>query len=257
VVTGDLAGRGYQDIVAPYGACGWAVVDGRTMTLVATIGNTDPACVTPTMNEDNSALVTQDGAGTVGITVTTLGCVYHYTTLGDNDDPTGTTPAVVGALSWPEFHHDPQLTGVSASINGGNQIDVLGPGATLGSGQTLISANSQYELAMQRQGNFVIYRATPSGGWAEVWANAGTGVPGSYLVMQPQGNLVLYSPGPHPRALCSTGTTAGPGLPTFMLLQGDGNLVVFQGPDSAASSSAFDPATPLWATDSGSLCPPL
>jgi hypothetical protein len=103
VVTADL-GTGYQDIIAPT-TTGAYILDGKTGALVATLEKG--------VGLQNSPLVTRDPNGSLGITiagysgnkVTEHGVIEHFELVGSKV----TTVSEAGA--WPEFHHDPQLTG--------------------------------------------------------------------------------------------------------------------------------------------------
>jgi hypothetical protein len=99
VVTADL-GTGYQDVLAAT-VNGVVVLDGKTGAVITTLqGDT---------GFQNSPLVTDDPNGTVGITLagyqTGGTIIYHYEVAGSNGSLVNETGA------WPQFHHDPQLTG--------------------------------------------------------------------------------------------------------------------------------------------------
>ncbi len=99
VVTADL-GSGYQDVLAAT-VNGVVVLDGKTGAVITTLqGDT---------GFQNSPLITDDPNGTVGITLVgyqTAGTIiYHYEIAGSNGS------LVNEAGAWPQFHHDPQLTG--------------------------------------------------------------------------------------------------------------------------------------------------
>jgi outer membrane protein assembly factor BamB/ribosomal protein L24E len=99
VVTVDL-GSGYQDVLAPT-INGVVVLDGKTGAVITTLQ--------PDTGFQNSPLVTNDPNGTIGITLAGYqaggSVIYHYEIAGSNG-------AVVNeAGAWPQFHHDPQLTG--------------------------------------------------------------------------------------------------------------------------------------------------
>ncbi|HTZ08136.1 MAG TPA: PQQ-binding-like beta-propeller repeat protein, partial [Acidimicrobiales bacterium] len=106
VVTADLSGDGYDDVIVPTTAGAW-VLDGRTGAEIADLS--------PTLGLQNSPLVTDDPNGTVGITLAGyvsstqssagVGQIDHYEIQGSDG------ALAVGAGSWPMFHHDPQLTG--------------------------------------------------------------------------------------------------------------------------------------------------
>ncbi len=106
VVTADLTGQGYDDVVAPT-VNGAFVLDGRTGAIIAQLS--------PHLGLQNAPLVTADPNGTIGITLAGyvisamssagVGEIDHYEITGSNG------PQAVGSGSWPMFHHDAQLTG--------------------------------------------------------------------------------------------------------------------------------------------------
>ncbi len=106
VVTADLANAGYQDLLVPTTA-GVEVLDGRSGSEITVLR--------PDMGFQNSPLVTDDPNGTIGITVAgyngdNRGIIVHYEIPGSQG------AEAVGGRSWPMFHHDPQLTGVSSGL---------------------------------------------------------------------------------------------------------------------------------------------
>jgi len=109
-VTADL-GAGYQDvIVASTG--GAQVLDGRTGALIATLETG--------VGLQNSALVTDDRNGSIGITLAgyngyNRGVVEHY----ELDGSKGHFAQEPG--SWPMFHHDSTLSG-NAELISGNEV---------------------------------------------------------------------------------------------------------------------------------------
>lgn len=105
VVTADLTGGGYQDLIVPT-TFGTDILDGRTGALITQL---------TTNGYQNAPLVTDDPNGTVGITIAGYngdneGVVYHYEIPGSNG------AEAVAAGSWPMFHHDPQLSGVTRVV---------------------------------------------------------------------------------------------------------------------------------------------
>jgi hypothetical protein len=107
VVTADLSGDGYDDVIVPT-IGGTLVLDGQTGAQLARLS--------PDLGLQNSPLVTDDPTtGLAGITLAGYNCdivtqicsgeIDHYELTGSN----GST--AVGQGSWPMFHHDPQLTG--------------------------------------------------------------------------------------------------------------------------------------------------
>jgi len=104
VVTADL-GSGYQDVLAPT-VNGVVVLDGKTGAVITTLqGDT---------GFQNSPLITDDPNGTVGITLAGYqsggSILYHYEIAGSNGSLVNETGA------WPQFHHDPQLTGDAGTV---------------------------------------------------------------------------------------------------------------------------------------------
>ncbi len=98
--------------------------------------------------------------------------------------------------------------------------DMLVPGEELKRGDSLKSANGQYRLILQRDGNLVLYGPRDR----LVWATNTQGIPVVRCVMQPDGNLVLYIP--NDQSVWNSGTQQRPG--SFLWLQNNGNLVIYQ-----------------------------
>ncbi len=105
VVTADLLGGG-NDIIVPT-INGARVFDGSCNQI---------ADLSPNLGLQNAPLVTDDPNGTVGITLAGYvpsagagsaaeGEIDHYEITGSNG------AAAIGGSAWPEFHHDPQLSG--------------------------------------------------------------------------------------------------------------------------------------------------
>jgi len=95
----------------------------------------------------------------------------------------------------------------------------LNVGANLIAGDYLSSANGQYVLLMQGDGNLVIYAANGEA----IWASDTHGNPGAYTRLQKDGNLVVYSSSGKALWGSNTSTTE-----SYMLkLQNDGNLVLY------------------------------
>jgi hypothetical protein len=125
VVTADL-GTGYQDVIAPT-TTGAYILDGRTGRIVATLERG--------VGLQNSPLVTRDPNGTLGITVagysgsaaTQHGVMEHFELVGSK------VSTVSEAGAWPEFHHDPQLTGNANVAKAGPAADGGKRAARIGS----------------------------------------------------------------------------------------------------------------------------
>lgn len=113
-VTADLSGQGYQDVLVPT-LQGLEVYDGRSGAKLLSLP------VGEALGMQNAPLVTQDGDGNVEITIagymgTADGCAQGLSAClqGVVERYRVTSPgATIGdpKLSWPMYHHDPQLSG--------------------------------------------------------------------------------------------------------------------------------------------------
>lgn len=108
ITSADLTGQGYQDVIVPTPA-GTFILDGKTGRQVMKIG--------AGFGFQNSALVTNDPNGTIGITLAgytgqNIGVILHYELTGGG--ASGAKVNVKGA--WPMFHHDPKLTGDANTV---------------------------------------------------------------------------------------------------------------------------------------------
>ena len=105
---------------------------------------------------------------------------------------------------------------------------VLGPDQALTAGASLTSCDGRFQLAMQGDGNLVLYQS----GVGAIWHTVTYGTDADRAVMQGDGNFVLYGPS---GARWHTSTFGNPGA--YLVAQDDGNLVIY------APSGA-----PLWAS---------
>jgi L,D-peptidoglycan transpeptidase YkuD (ErfK/YbiS/YcfS/YnhG family) len=150
------------------------------------------------------------------------------------DTHTGTNPGarVVMQDDGNLVVYRPDGTAVWASKSSASpataQSGALAAGQLLTAGGQLVSAKGRYVLAMQGDGNLVVY------GPAGAVTASGTAVPGTVLVMQGDGNLVAYAPGAAAVWSTGTGTSAG----ASVVMQDDGNLVVYRPDGSAAWTSS-------------------
>ncbi|MGO9560234.1 MAG: peptidoglycan-binding protein [Acidimicrobiales bacterium] len=99
--------------------------------------------------------------------------------------------------------------------------DEIHTGSSLVGGQQLVSSNGVYHLYMQRDGNFVLY----ANGKATWWTNTGHH-PGAVIDFQRDGNLVIYF---DHRALWASGTWRDGGAGNYLVVQDDGNVVIYNG----------------------------
>lgn len=109
---------------------------------------------------------------------------------------------------------------------------LLAPGQVLNQGQWINSCDGRFTLAMQADGNLVLYTADS----VPLWHTYTNGLDGRMLAMQTDGNLVLYAGDGTP--LWHTHTDGQRGA--WLAIQDDGNLVVYLG------------STAIW--NSGTCC---
>ena len=109
-------------------------------------------------------------------------------------------------------------------------------GQTLQTAHWLASSNHNFELAMQGDGNLVLYD-TSSHPFRALWST-GTSGAGNTVTMQGDGNLVVYSSARS--ALWSSGTSGSAGA--TLALQDDGNLVIYLGSHAIWTYSGSGPA---------------
>jgi hypothetical protein len=122
VTTADLTNAGYQDVIVPT-TQGVYILDGQAGDLVAHFDDgTGQYGVGGTYGFQNAALITADPNGMIGITLAgyfalsgtspdVQGQVQHFEVNGSQGARLGE------GGTWPQFHHDPQLTGF---VGGGN-----------------------------------------------------------------------------------------------------------------------------------------
>ena len=93
----------------------------------------------------------------------------------------------------------------------------LWDGQSLSGGQSLV--NGSYTLAMQTDGNLVLYYGSSQA----LWQSHTYDDSGAWVAMQGDGNLVVYAPGNVP--LWQSGTVGNTGA--RLVMQADGNAVVY------------------------------
>ena len=160
VATADLGG-GYQDVIVATGL-GWYVIDGRTGGVYPANGLnvTWPGQKAANLSMSNSPLVVPDPSHD-GVDVVVAGT--YYGVGGDNTQGfiavyhvTG-GPNSTGEGSWPQFHHDPQLTGstIAPAVPDNNACHPNVPpctieGYTLGAtdGGVFVFGDSKYHGSM-------------------------------------------------------------------------------------------------------------
>ncbi|MBK7860664.1 MAG: hypothetical protein IPJ65_19095 [Archangiaceae bacterium] len=115
---------------------------------------------------------------------------------------------------------DDSELGVEADELAGRPCGVMRAGDRLTQNEVLHACSGQYWLALQGDGNLVLYANNPV---RARWSTR-TFVTGVRLEMQGDGNLVLYQ---GTRPLWASNTSGHPGA--MLAMQDDGNLVLYQG----------------------------
>ncbi|BDI05278.1 hypothetical protein [Sphaerotilus microaerophilus] len=115
------------------------------------------------------------------------------------------------------------------------------PGETLAKDQPIHSANGRYEFVFQSDGNLVLYKIYSTHPRRALWASGTNGRGAVVCIMQGDGNLVIYDSDAH--ALWSSGTYNHAG--SHLTVQDDGNVVIYQ-PNNAA----------VWATNTVQIAVP-
>lgn len=105
----------------------------------------------------------------------------------------------------------------------------LAAGAQMLPGESLTSANRQFRLLYQLDGNLVLYDDSSH---VAVWSSVTSGMAAGRVSMQPDGNLVVYdAAGQFHWATSTSGSTGA-----RMMLQNDGNMVIYD----AANAVVWD-----------------
>ena len=105
-VTADLSGRGYQDVIVPT-TNGIDVYDGQSGIMVTTLAAGYAFQNSPLVSDDPDGHIGITGAGYVDQGGTAVGTVIHW----EIGTTAGSGSSVNESGAWPQFHHDPQLTG--------------------------------------------------------------------------------------------------------------------------------------------------
>jgi hypothetical protein len=105
-VTADLTGGGYQDVIVPTTG-GIEIFDGRSGAPVTVLGTNDAFQSSPLVTDDPDGHIGITGAGYADIGGNGVGLVEHW----EIDNTTGSGSSVNEPGAWPQFHHDPQLSG--------------------------------------------------------------------------------------------------------------------------------------------------
>jgi hypothetical protein len=219
VVTADLTGGGYQDIIVPT-TLGVKILDGKSGQVVANLA--------PGLGFQNSPLVTTDANGSIGITVAGYSgnqtTVQHFEVAGSN----GSVVNEVGA--WPMFHHDAQLTGDAGTPPVNLQVPCNAPAG----------GPNGYDLTASDGGVFTFGNLPfcgSTGGYplnAPIVSLATTHDGGGYWLVASDGGMFAFgdaafygSMGGHPLVKPVVAMAATPSGKGYWLVASDGGIFAF------------------------------
>ena len=118
-----------------------------------------------------------------------------------------------------------------------NFIGYLTEGQQLNVGETLISSNFAYVLALQADGDLALYDVNK--GVVPLWSAGLSGQASAKVVMQSDGNFVVYNTSSQPTWASGTWNNSG----AYLFLQNNGNLSVYNGNSSLwQTKTAKNPA---------------
>ena len=220
--TGQLA------VISPAGTPLWAgpgeLASNASMTRGGSLSSPSGAFLLTMQGDGN--LVEYSAAGAVMWAASTNPSGAHAVMQGDGNlvvydgsgkplwasNTPGSPGAYLGLLDSGQLSVDAAATGSPLWGPG-----LMPAGASLSSGQSLISPTGRYRLTLQSDGNLVEYTAGGTAAWS-----ASTGPSGAMAVMQGDGNFVVYDAAS--RALWSSQTSGKPGA--YLWQSDDGQLSV-------------------------------
>ncbi|HVB91193.1 MAG TPA: hypothetical protein VND70_03745 [Acidimicrobiales bacterium] len=235
VATADLTGSGYQDVIVPT-THGLEILDGKTGAEVTHVDDGSGNGGVPVNQKfgfQNAPLITNDGSS-IGITVAgyfainnstrdVQGMVQHFTVTGSNG-------ALVGAPGgWPQFHHDPSLSGFTGTPTSGLSGCQRPPAASNGY-LTVASDGGVFSFGGQQfcgsTGNLTLNKpvvgmgqAPDQGGYWLVASDGGIFTFGDAQFYGSTGNLTLNKP--------IVGMAVTPDGKGYWLVAADGGIFTF------------------------------
>ena len=195
------------------------VLDGRTRNVVTTIRTN--------LVIQNTPIITAEPNG--GLRVTLAGYAASGGIVSSYVTPSGS----LGTRGWPEFGHDPHLTGLQGQLAG--PYNQMLQSQLLPSGGRLRSTTGGYTATMRTDGNLVVTTSTGGVKWSTK-----TSLPGSVLALRSDGNVQVV--GPDLSVRWQSGH-AGMGIER-LVLGADGVLKVYSGTWSGTRRLNIN--TPIW-----------
>lgn len=116
-------------------------------------------------------------------------------------------------------------------------------GESLKTNDKITSTNSKYYLTLQSDGNVVLYK-----GEKALWATMTNGKGANSIYVQKDGNFVAYRS--DDRAVWASGTNGRGGRETFLIMQDDGNLVLYKrlGSSTPGNITVYFGEEPIWSS---------
>lgn len=116
-------------------------------------------------------------------------------------------------------------------------------GESLKTNDKITSTNSKYYLTLQSDGNVVLYK-----GEKALWATMTNGKGANSIYVQKDGNFVAYRS--DDRAVWASGTNGKGGRDTFLIMQDDGNLVLYKrlGSSTPGNITVYFGEDPIWSS---------
>lgn len=162
-----------------------------------------------------------------GVARATDTATYRYDALGRLQEAEHRGSGGVGYLD--SYAHDHASNRTKVERSGPFQGDTLAWHGSLTAGQNLLSSDGRFRLALEFDGNIVLYDQAD----AQLWSSGTAGSGATWLVVQNDGNLVLYTPSSVP--VWYTGTAGN--FSSRLVVQSDGNLVLYRSDDVATWNS--------------------
>ena len=236
VVTADLTGDGYQDLLVPTTG-GVDVLDGRSGALVTVLSQG---------GYQNAPLVTDDPNGTAGITIAgyngaNVGVVFHYEIPGSDG------ALAVGPGSWPMFHHDPRLSGVAPAAPPAPVAPCRAPAASMPGYDLVASDGGVFSYGLTFCGSTGGIRLT-----RPVVGAAMSPASGGYWLVASDGGVFAFGGAPFLGSAAGaalsapiTGMAATPDGRGYWLVAGDGGVFAYGDAPFLGSASGLHLRAPV------------